>query len=49
MIVVYFAFISLCCFSDIFLVSSQKFVLKIFNNYLTLGNKNESYSGSHSF
>ena len=40
----YFAFVTLCCFLIIFLVSSLKYVRKIFNNYLTLNNKNESSS-----
>ena len=44
-----FAFVNLCCFLIIFLVSSLKYVRKIFNNYLTLSNKNESYIASHSF
>ena len=40
----YFAFVTLCCFLIIFLVSSLKYVRKIFNNYLTLSNKNGSSS-----
>ena len=31
----YFASVNLCCFLIIFLVSSLKYVCKIFNNYLT--------------
>ena len=38
----YFAFVNLCCFLIIFLVSSLKYVCKIFNNYLTFRNKKES-------
>ena len=45
----HFAFVNLCCFLIIFSVSSLKYVRKIFNNYLTLSNKNESYIASHSF
>ena len=37
------------CFLIIFLASSQKYLRKIFNNYLTLSNKNESDIASHSF
>ena len=40
----YFAFVTLCRFLIIFLVSSLKYVHKIFNNYSTLSNKNESSS-----
>ena len=44
-----FAFVTLCCFLILFLLSSLKYVRKIFNIYLTLSNKNESYIASHSF
>ena len=36
--------VTLCCLLIIFLASSLEYVHKIFNNYLTLSNKNESSS-----
>ena len=40
----YFAFVTLCCFLIIFLVSLLIYARKMFSNYLTLSNQNENSS-----